>query len=337
MPPLFDANLSFGLSSLDSEEFTQQILGVSAEANGQRPFARQKNTRDASKLPEDEKEKPKTQVMEVPSELLSVQLWLARHITQPLSDSRAAHEPEEVIAVHSRLSAQRRLRIYQEQYWWRLLAVLHRNFPTLTRLFGYKDFDAAIGVPFLLAHPPTHWSIIEMGKELPLWIKTQCADPLVILSAQMDWAYQELFFAPPAQPLTSPLKILSSKVQLQRHVRLFEMPYDLFSFRITLLKQSVAFWCASDFPPLKGGQESFFILFRTAQNRTLYKEIEEGQWRLLSALDQGLTLEEACDELESSRGHLYGQAARSLDQWIKQWLQERWLCSLSTPSKPSPL
>jgi outer membrane protein TolC len=66
VPPLGekrkDSNLSFGLSSSDSEDFTQQILGFSVEVNGQGPFTRQKNTRDASKVPEAEGEKPKTQV-----------------------------------------------------------------------------------------------------------------------------------------------------------------------------------------------------------------------------------------------------------------------------------
>ena len=55
-------NLNFGLSSLDSEEFTTQISGFSAEVNGQRPFAKQKSTRDASKVPEGEGEKTKVQV-----------------------------------------------------------------------------------------------------------------------------------------------------------------------------------------------------------------------------------------------------------------------------------
>ena len=56
-------NLSFGLSSSDSEEVAQQILGFSDEVNGQRPFTNRKSTRDASKPPEAEEEKPKTQVI----------------------------------------------------------------------------------------------------------------------------------------------------------------------------------------------------------------------------------------------------------------------------------
>ena len=56
------SNLRFGLSSSYSEEFAQQTLGFSREANGQRPFASSKSTRGASKIPEDEGEKTKTQV-----------------------------------------------------------------------------------------------------------------------------------------------------------------------------------------------------------------------------------------------------------------------------------
>ena len=44
-------NLSFGLSSSYSEEFAQQTLGFSSEANAQRPFASSKSTRGASKIP----------------------------------------------------------------------------------------------------------------------------------------------------------------------------------------------------------------------------------------------------------------------------------------------
>ncbi len=60
-------NLSFGLSSSKSEKFIPQILGL----NGQRPFTSQKSTRDASKLPEFEGEKPKTQVEEEGGEIES--------------------------------------------------------------------------------------------------------------------------------------------------------------------------------------------------------------------------------------------------------------------------
>ncbi|MCB1181055.1 MAG: hypothetical protein KDK55_03415 [Chlamydiia bacterium] len=50
------------MSSSDAEEFAPQILEFSVEEDGQKPFTRLKNTRDASKLTESEGEKPKTQV-----------------------------------------------------------------------------------------------------------------------------------------------------------------------------------------------------------------------------------------------------------------------------------
>ncbi|MCC5832240.1 MAG: hypothetical protein JJU12_04265 [Chlamydiales bacterium] len=62
------SNLSFGLSSSHSEEFGQQTLGFSGEANRQRLFAKRKSTRDASKVPEDEGEKPKTEVATLPAQ-----------------------------------------------------------------------------------------------------------------------------------------------------------------------------------------------------------------------------------------------------------------------------
>ncbi len=53
---------------MDSEGFTPQILRFSAEVNGQGPFAKQKSTRSASKVPEGEGEKPEVQVNKFPRE-----------------------------------------------------------------------------------------------------------------------------------------------------------------------------------------------------------------------------------------------------------------------------
>lgn len=55
-------NQSFGLPFSDSGELAPQNMGFSAAVNGQRPFTRRKNTRDASKAPLNVEEKPKTQV-----------------------------------------------------------------------------------------------------------------------------------------------------------------------------------------------------------------------------------------------------------------------------------
>lgn len=63
-PVFIGEDLGFGSSSSDSEEFPPHIFGLSAEVNGRRPFTRQKNTRDASKVPGNEEEKPKNQVEE---------------------------------------------------------------------------------------------------------------------------------------------------------------------------------------------------------------------------------------------------------------------------------
>jgi serine/threonine protein kinase len=79
-------NLSVGLSSSDSEDFTQQILGFSVEVNGQGLFTRQKNTRDASKAPEAEGEKPKTQVISPKADLWSLGVTLANKL---LPESKA--------------------------------------------------------------------------------------------------------------------------------------------------------------------------------------------------------------------------------------------------------
>jgi len=91
-------NLSFGLSSSDSEEFTQQVLEFSTEANGPKhiikgPSARVKRAEDASKLSEAEGVKPKTQVIKIKPEQLET---VALNILADSSNRNSLEERKEM-------------------------------------------------------------------------------------------------------------------------------------------------------------------------------------------------------------------------------------------------
>lgn len=76
-------NVSFGLSAPYSEELATQILGFQAEVNDQRAFTSQICTRDASKIPENEGEKSKTQVFMVPSYIYQDQFSYSQPFSSP--------------------------------------------------------------------------------------------------------------------------------------------------------------------------------------------------------------------------------------------------------------
>jgi hypothetical protein len=275
----------------------------------------------------------------VPIYLLSTQKWFASIITRPItSESQMnpispsgrlmSEEAKEFISPNHKLSSDQRIQIYNQQYWWRLFSILHQNFPVLTRLFGYTDFNHSIGMPFLSKYPSRYWSLSHLGNQLSIWIdEYYSADDkaLVFSTAEVDWAYQTVFFAPPPIYLQPSLDLLSKKLDLQQHLKLFNLPFDLFSFRTALLEEEVEFWGESDFPVLSKEKNYFFVLFRTQNNLISYKEVEEGQWTILQSISKGLTIENACDELEKKGGKACNQAEASLELWIQDWINQKWL------------
>lgn len=275
----------------------------------------------------------------VPADLFSIQKWFASIITRPIDHNSQMNpispsgrfmsdEAEDVILPNSKLSSAQRIQIYNQQYWWRLLSILHKNFPALTRLFGYADFNNTIGMPFLTAYPSRHWSLAQLGHQLSHWIDQyyKAEDTALILAtAEVDWAYQSIFFASPPSYLPPSMDLLSKKMTLQSHLKLFNFPFDIFSLRAALLKEEVEHWLESDFPVLLRERNYFFFLFRTLENQILYKEVEEAQWIFLNLINNGLSINEICDYFEKQEIKICKDVESYLDRWIQEWINERWL------------
>ncbi len=274
-----------------------------------------------------------------PADLLSLQTWFGGIITRALGENNQiepiapsgrplSEEAAEFVSSGPNLTADQKMEIYNRQYWWRLISILHENFPGLTRLFGYEDFNRSIAVPFLVEHPPKHWSLSKLGDTLENWLlmRYTAADKLLVSHmAALDFAYQSVFFAPTPVLLAVEMDLISTPLTLQGHVKLFKLPFDLFSFRSSLIKEDVEFWIESDFPTLSKGRDYFFVLYRDRDNLLSYREIQEGQWALLEGISRGLTLQESCDCLEEAGGEGANEARSFLAQWIQEWIHRNWL------------
>jgi hypothetical protein len=279
----------------------------------------------------------------VPTRLLVIQKWFASKITRPLDENdrivlSASSEKEEtakLISFGAHLSPEECIEIYNQQYWWRLLSTLQEIFPTLVRLFGYNDFNRMLGVPYLQQHPPNHWSLNFLGKHLPEWIRGNydAVDaPLVAYAADVDWASQACFFAPAFPSLTLQdcsaeqfFERLSQPLHLQPFLHLFNMPFDLFTFRENFLKEPVEYWLENDFPKLSKDRNYYFLVFRNLQGVIEWKEISIGEWTLLGLLKKGMSLQEACGHLEAQDDEIYDQASENITGWVSDWAKFQWL------------
>lgn len=272
----------------------------------------------------------------VPLELKKTQEWFASIITRPInaenqmmpispSGISMEEEAKRFIVPRPNLKADERIQIYNQQYWWRLLTILHDDFPLVTRLFGYYEFNQIIAFPYLVKYPPSHWSLEFLGQHLSKWVEEFyfADDKELVLNANLvDYAYRHSFFAAKNKPISFDLAnadtISEQIMYLQPHVHLFKFDYNFFSFRTEMLKQDPDYWLEHDFPELEKG-EFYFILYRNHQNFTLYDSISPVAYQILSHFRQGSSIDQICEWLENQDEVVCEEAASHMQEWFQYW------------------
>jgi len=286
-----------------------------------------------------------------PAALQTTQQWFAGTITHRLGKknqiqhrsshgSLIAEEAARYVVPSANLRPAERIQIYNQQYWWRLLSTLHTNFPLVTRLFGYQAFNEEIGIPYLIKCPPTHWSLLAVGQQLPDWIKAHYLKPdklLISHAAQLDWTFAISFVAlqQPALDLSfltqsSQEDLLSHVFYLQPHVHLLQWSYDLLIFREAFMQQEVDYWLKNRFPQLVKGKTYSFMLYRTFKNQIGWRQISLEEFTFLSLFKSGTNLAKAFEWMEEQDQKLSETIASHLQQWLQEWVQLGLLTSQGT-------
>lgn len=279
-----------------------------------------------------------------PQQLEQLQMWFGSIISRPIdlqsrinpitpSGRPIDFEAAKYIKPSPTLKPGQRIELYNQQYWWRLSSALHEIFPFLVRLFGYQDFNCLIVNPFLVKYPPDHWSIALAGNRLPQWIEEEYEEDdkkLVLDAARMDLAFNQCVISKREQPISmdnlptkaDPSSLFGHSLRLQAYVHLFELDYDLFAFRTAFLKEDPDFWLDHDFPPLDKTKKRHMVLFRTPGNRIDWKEIPRGEFMLLKRFQNGSTIEDACEWIESQNDE---ESLQKLHLWFQEWIIFQWL------------
>jgi hypothetical protein len=271
----------------------------------------------------------------IPKELVEIQTWFANIITAPIQNTDEANLPiysaslidaiGKRIASSPHLRSEERLGIYNQQYWWRLLTVMQELYPSLVRLFDYRDFNHLITEPYLLHCPPNEWFLSRIGSGLPEWLTNHYREKdasLVIELARIDLAYETLIFTELMPKIQSDAlqSCEKKRLYLQPYVMLFEYKADLFTFRTQLLERSTDHWQTHDFPNIrKADNMTYFVLFRNDE-QNFYEEISESRFRLLSRFQQGAKLIDLISLLTNCDGVV---------EWFQLIAERGWLSFLN--------
>lgn len=279
-----------------------------------------------------------------PRELRLVEEWFGGVIERPIDEqsriipvSPSGHPISEESKLHiapsPTLKPVERIEIYNQQYWWRLLRALQENYPMVTRLFGYRDFNELLAKPALTKYPPSHWSLNRFGKQLVCWIEEEYHESdraLVLDAARVDWATLQAFSDASLPSLGSQLSskdlpgLADSPLRLQPFLYLFDLSANLFTLRDRLMQEEVEYWEEHPFPKLKK-ERGTYILYRDHHNEVVWRTISPCQHFLLTRLEAGDSLAQACQALAEEDETLIEDALEHLHLWTREWALNGWL------------
>jgi len=277
----------------------------------------------------------------VPLSLKQTQQWFGNVISQRLSQDNQINqvapsgkqikdEAPIFIAPSPTLEPYQRIELYHQQYWWRLLSIMHESFPLTVRLFGYGAFNETIAKPYLMDYPPNTWSLNPLGNRLAVWVEKHYKgdDKLLILNAvKVDFMYIDSFVSAEYSIVSAgdETTLMEKTLALQPYIHTIALPYDLFSFRQKLLEEPVEHWVDNPFPKLSKKQKFYFALARSKSNDIGWSQITLAEFLVLEQLRNPQTLMQLCEWLEKQKREIVKVASENLQSWFQSWTSRRWL------------
>lgn len=290
--------------------------------------------------------------------LLELQRRMAEDVRRPLTDDFDMQQATEdgtpleriadsYIKPNDRLSSFERLEIYNRQYWFRVIGAVSEDFPALNALLGEKKFDALV-LAYLRENPSTSWTLRDLGKKLPTWLRnhpefTGRRHQLALDVAALEWAYVDAFDGLRRPPLTADdLTAIGpeTRLTLQPHLQLLQLRYPVDELVLTVRRETPETEIVSNastqrketnrvkLPAMK--REAVYLAIHRYDDVVYYRRIEREASLILTTLRDGGTLAEALTAaFHRSRLTPEEQAAK-IQETFAHAAQLGWFC------KPEP-
>lgn len=265
---------------------------------------------------------------------------LQRFMARVLRQRRALPGDPEIsrlAAVHftgnEQLSPVARLEIYRQQFWLRHSTALVEDFPGVGGILGQGSWERLVE-EYLEAHPPTGFSLRDLGAKLADFIANQApwlpVPELIHDVACLEWAYVEAFDAGEAGPLT-PERLHALDEAAWNEVRLVLAP----SLRLLRLRYPVVELCRqlrekpAEAPDLPNPDPRRLVVHRVSGSiRT--EALDEAPFALLEAVSRGRTLPEACAAACREAPDPPETTSSRIATWFELWVRRGWIADVRT-------
>ncbi len=262
------------------------------------------------------------------------------------TDGRATKQViGEFIKPNDRLTSFERLEIYNRQYWNRILECFYNDYPGLQTLLGEKKFRN-LAIAYLDKCPSQCFTMRNLGRSLEIFLRaephhTKPIEQLALDMARLEWAHVEAFDAE-AKPVLIADDLLgldASKLQLtlQPYLSLLELEYAVDEFLLSLKREGDTLRSEASNAIMesrkhtvkkftKPKRKKIFLAVHRMDDCVWYKRIAADEFKILSALRDGATLESACADAIDPAAHSVEEWSSLIRQWFQNWTSLGWFC-----------
>jgi hypothetical protein len=234
------------------------------------------------------------------------------------------------VAGSARLTPTAQLEIYREQFWLRHVDAIKDDYATLFALLGHDAFHS-LAEAYLAAHPPTAFSLRDLGADLPVFVATHAPyseDRLLLDCARLEWAFVEAFDAADATPIAAEAIAAVDEdawagARLSFHPALYvvSLEYPAHDYR-TIVRRG-------EDVPRPERAPAHVAIYRGTESLQ-YVEIEPLANALYERLAHGEPLGDACEAVASTVPHGALLLEEKVGAWFQFWAASGWITAIQT-------
>jgi hypothetical protein len=265
--------------------------------------------------------------------LRELQSLLYRLITAPsgVAEGLAAERDlgagglDAVVLGDDRLSAEARVDIYANMYFYRVFDALKEDFPATLAVLGDDNFHNLV-TGYLLEYPPTEPSLFYCGRHLAGYLRNhpiRDGAPFIADLAALERATVEVFHGPDAPALEPDgLRTIAPAdwpgMKLRIHPSAQRLALDWLVSELLRAVEEQRPW-----KPAQRGAVNVLVWRRSA--RVFHRDLEHTEANALEAASRGATFAEICDIVaaNSANHDPVAEMNRLLARWLSDGLLAR--------------
>lgn len=231
---------------------------------------------------------------------------------------------DDIIVGDERLSAEDRVGIYADMYFYRILDVLKEDFPVTLALISLDNFHNLV-TGYLIDYPSRHYSIGEAGRSLADFLRDHPLFreyPFLADLARLERALTDAFHAEDAEPANAetmktvaPERWAGLRFATHPSVRILDLDYRVDRVMIAIQKDGK--WQAPD-------RECAPTLVWRSGGTVRYRVLEAVERDALGEMREGATFAEICERLAAALSEQAAQqdAVSEINRVFARWLEE---------------